>query len=501
MDKITLSTLDWIIIIAYGIGMLGVGFYFSRKNENADDYMLGGRGMKSWQVGISLFATMFSAITYLSLPGEMIKHGPMIFLMLAAMPFIYYVVAYFFIPYIMKLKVSSAYELLEKKLGVQNRVLASIFFLTMRFLWMGVVIYMVAEKIIIPIMGWSENDAILVSIVMGIITIIYTSAGGLRSVIFTDVVQSFVLLGGTILAIVIIIKNLGSPSEIIPEQWPENWAKWVFFDTKARVSFLTVFISTFGWYVCTAGSDQMSIQRYLATRDVKAARKMYLSNILIGILVNLLLIVLGLGLLAYVKTNPEFLGTETLIEGADTLFPRFIAVGLPVGFSGIVIAGLLAAAMSSLSSGISSSSMSIVNDFILRFGNQDISEAKKIKISTVISFFIGVVIILLSLVMGNVKGNLLELTYKTVNLLVAPLFVPFFMIMFVRFAKPNATFIGTLLSAVSAILVSFSNELFSVNISFLWIIPVSFITGVTISILLSLFQIKSKIEVNNSSMN
>ena len=88
MDKITLSTLDWIIIIAYGIGMLGVGFYFSRKNKNADDYMLGGRGMKSWQVGISLFATMFSAITYLSLPGEMIKHGPMIFLMVAAMPFL-----------------------------------------------------------------------------------------------------------------------------------------------------------------------------------------------------------------------------------------------------------------------------------------------------------------------------------------------------------------------------------------------------------------------------
>ena len=111
MHKITLSTLDWTIIIVYGIGMLGVGFNFSRKNKNADDYMLGGRGMKSWQVGISLFATMFSAITYLSLPGEMIKHGPMIFLMVAAMPFIYYVAAYFFIPYIMKLKVDSAYEL------------------------------------------------------------------------------------------------------------------------------------------------------------------------------------------------------------------------------------------------------------------------------------------------------------------------------------------------------------------------------------------------------
>jgi len=102
--------------------------------------------MKSWKVGISLFATMFSAITYLSLAGEMIKHGPMIFVMVAALPFVYYVVAYFFIPFIMKLPVSSAYELLESRLGVQNRLIASFYFLIMRFLWMSVIIYMFLIK-------------------------------------------------------------------------------------------------------------------------------------------------------------------------------------------------------------------------------------------------------------------------------------------------------------------------------------------------------------------
>ncbi len=140
--------------------------------------------------------------------------------------------------------------------------------------------------------------------------------------------------------------------------------------------------------------------------------------------------------------------------------------------------------------------MSILNDFITHFGNKNISDAKKIKFSTVISIFIGIVIILLSLVIVNVKGNLLELTYKTVNLLVAPLFVPFFMIMFVSFAKPNATFIGTILSAVIAVLISFSVELFSVKISFLWIIPVSFFAGVVISTLLSLLLTERKIEIN-----
>ncbi len=489
MDAVnnSLTVWDWIVISVYGMVMLGIGFYYSRKNKNAEDYMLGGREMKSWKVGISLFATMFSAITYLTIPGEIIKNGPMVYLMLTAMPFIYIVVAYYFIPFIMKLKVSSAYELLETKLGVQNRILASAFFLIMRLLWMSVIIYMVAEKIIIPILGWSEQAALLVSIVMGVITIIYTSVGGLRGVILTDVIQSFILFGGTILAIILIVNQLGSVSAIIPSQWPEHWAGWVFYDPNIRVSFLTAFIASFSWYVFTAGSDQMSIQRCLATRDVQEARRMYLSNLVVNAMVQLLLIVLGFSLFAYAKMNPEFIaGGKTILDSADSLFPRFIAHGFPVGISGLVLAGLLAAAMSSLSSGLNSSSLSIVNDFILRLSNAKMTEKEKIKFSTIISFLIGIVIVLLSLVIGNIKGNLLELAFKTVNLLVAPLFVPFFMAMFIRIAKPNATLIGTILSAVSAVLISYSSEILGVTISFLWIMPGAFLVGIVVSIGLSL---------------
>jgi SSS family solute:Na+ symporter len=487
MDKTTLTSFDWIIIIGYGLGMLLVGFYFSYKNKSSDDYMFGGRKMKFWKVGLSLFATLFSAVTYLSMPGEMIKHGPMIWSMIVSLPFIYIVVAYFFIPYIMKLKITSAYELLETKLDIRNRLLAATYFIIMRFVWMAVIIYMVSEKVIVPIMGWPEDTALAVSIIMGIITVIYTSFGGLRSVVFTDVVQTFILLIGTILAIILIIKQVGGVSAVLPSEWPEQWAGWVFFDTKVRVSFLTAFIATFGWYVCTAGSDQMAIQRYLATQDTKAARRMYLSSIISNLVVFFLLAFLGLALYAYFKIHPESLIAGTsIIDGADLLFPRFILIGLPAGFSGLVLAGLLAASMSSLSSGINSSALAIINDFILRFQKNPISETDQVKLAKIISFGIGVIIVLLSLFIGNVKGNLLELTYKTVNLLVAPLFVPFFMAMFVRWAKPTATFIGTLTSGITATLISYSQEMFSVNISFLWIIPVSFIVGIVISIVLSL---------------
>ncbi|MBE9511186.1 MAG: sodium/solute symporter [Bacteroidetes bacterium] len=489
--------LDWMVIAMYSIGMLGIGVYYKRKTKTTDDYMLGGRKMKSWSVGLSLFATLFSAITYLAMPGEMIMYGPMMWCKLASLPFVFVVVGWFLIPYIMKLRISSAYELLEVRLGVRVRILASVFFLLMRLIWMAVIIYMVAQKVIMPVMGWSENTAIWVSMVLGIITIIYTSLGGLRGVVLTDVIQSFILFGGTILAIIIIINHFGSFSDLIPTEWPEHWAEWKFFDVNARVSFMTVVISVFGWYVCTSGSDQMAIQRYLATRDAKAARKAFLYSMISNIFVYFMLAVLGIALLAYYKANPDLITPgKSLISVADSLFPQFIVHGFPVGISGLVFAGLLAAAMSSLSSGINSSSLVALNDFIIRFKKQKLSQSNQVKLARIITFVIGFVIILLSLGIGNVKGNLLEVTFKTVNLLVAPLFVPFFMAMFVNRSTENGVLTGTIISALTAVFISFSNELFSLSISFLWIIPGSFTVGVVISYLLSMIMPVEK-PVNN----
>lgn len=492
-ERIALQAWDWVVLIVYFTAMLAIGFYFSRRNKNTDDYMLGGRKMTSWRVGLSFFATMFSTVSYLSMPGEMVKNGPMMWSFLAAFPFIYLVVAIFFIPYIMKLKISSAYELLELRLGLKNRLLASIYFLIMRLVWMAVIIYMMADKVIVPIMGWPVETARWISLIMGVITITYTSFGGLRSVVLTDVVQTFVLFGGSILAILIISSDLGGPSAIIPAHWPEHWQDWVFFDTQTRVSFLTASLSMFGWHVCTAGSDQMAIQRYLATRDTKAAQRMYLSHIISNILVFVLLAILGLSVMAFYQKNSSLIPSgHTLTSAADQLFPHFIVAGLPVGLSGFVLAALFAAAMSSLSSGINSSCLVIIKDFVLVFRHQPMDERKQVTLAKWISVLIGLVVVLTSLGIGCIKGNLLEMTYKTINLLTAPLFVPFFMAMFVPRAKPTAVFIGTLFSGATAALISYSQELFSVTISFLWIIPGSFIAGIAACWLLSVFCFKNE---------
>ncbi|HNR67667.1 MAG TPA: hypothetical protein PKN04_08895 [bacterium] len=495
LARTALSSWDWIIVGLYAIGMLLVGFYYSRRTRCSDDYMLGGRQMKSWGVGLSLFATLFSAVSYLSMPGEMVKNGPMYWSMLVALPFVYLIVAGFFIPFIMKLKITSAYELLELRLGRKNRILASLYFLIMRLVWMAVIIYMCASKVIVPLMGWSESTALYVSVVMGVITIIYTSAGGLRGVVFTDVLQTLILFGGSITAVVLIAGQLGGIRAIIPDQWPAHWAGWVFFDTQARVSFLTAVIAVFGWHVCTAGSDQMAIQRYLATRDIRAARKMYLSSLVSNVAIFLLLALLGLAILAFYQKHPAWLPSEkTMLEDADLLFPHFMVVGLPVGVSGLVLAGLLSAAMSSLSSGINSSCLVVVRDFIAPMQKTPGSDIQQVKLARIISIAIGVLVVVISLVISKVKGNLLEVTHKTINLLVAPLFVPFFMAMFVRCARPTPVFLGTLFSGLIAFCISFSQELFSHNIPFLWIIPVSFIAGIAVSWLGSCFARKGTLE-------
>ena len=494
-----MNVLDWIVIAVYGMGMLAIGFYFSTKSKTSEDYMLGGRHLKSWMVGLSIFATLISAISYTMFPGEMILYGPIILLGFLSYPLIYLVVGWLLLPLIMKQKISSAYELLEIKLGPKVRVLAAIFFLSMRLIWMSVVIYISSEKIIAPIMGWEPGTAIWVGIVMAVVTIIYTSMGGLRAVIVTDTIQTFILFAGALMAIIIITHKMGFAWW--PAGWPEHWEHLRFVSSTgqgAGRTLLGALLSAFTWYICTAGSDQMAIQRYLSTKDVQAARKAQKIALISHFSVVVLLSILGMALLGFFTANANLLRQGwTIAENSDELLPLFIAERLPIGFSGLVMAGLLAAAMSSLSSGINSSALVITNDFIGRFGKKELSMIGKVRLAQFISVVIGVVIILMCVTVRYVRGNLMEVSYKTVNLLVAPLFVPFFMAYFVRRATDNGTFVGMIVSVVVAILIGYWPEFTGhEGLGFLWIMPLSLVVGVMVSYLASLVTTRQKMRSN-----
>ncbi len=485
----SLTLIDWAVIAAYGIGMLAIGWFYWRREQSREDYLLGGRSMRPLAVGLSLFATLFSTISYLAWPGEMIKNGPMVLSMVVAYPFVAIVAGWFMIPFIMKLKITSAYELLETRLGLSVRMLGSSLFLLLRILWMATIIYATVEAVLMPIVGISPEWVPWVSAGLGLITLIYTAMGGLKAVVVTDVLQGLILFFGAIVALVLITYYMGGVTAWWPTGWAAHWTKPVFFDPNVRLSFLSASLATFTWYIATAGSDQMAIQRYLATRDARSARRVLNTSLIANTAVFALLGSLGLALLAYFSKHPELLVPgESLVGSADQLFTRFILVGLPPGLSGLVVAGLLAAAMSSLSAGINSCCSVITVDYIDRFGwrNPDAAGARRAILEQVISVAVGVVVLVLSSYVSQVPGNLLDKAYKVVNLLSTPLFGLFFMAMFIPWSTPLGTWAGAVVGVATCVAINFWEELTGTKgISFFWAMPVSILAQIAVGVAMS----------------
>lgn len=477
-----MTLLDFIIVGLYFISMLCIGFMYGRGNTTSDDYFLGGRKMRSWTVGLSLFATLMSTITYLAMPGEVIKHGPMILSGLLAVPLIMWIVGWFIIPAFMQVSATSAYEILEHRFGFGIRLLGTVFFLILRLMWMAMVIYLTSKAVVGPVIDLDPRFIPLVSLVLGMITVGYTSIGGLRAVVLSDVIQTFVLFGGAILTIIIVTFDLNGFSWI-PKDWNPLWdAPKVWFDPEARVTFAGAITLFFFWYICTAGGDQMAIQRYFATSSVKNARWAFNVSILSTIVIQLLLMFLGFALFAFYRTRLE---TNPVGElSPDMMFPDFISNHLPVGVSGLVIAALLAAAMSSLSSGLSSVSSVVSVDLIGRLSTRSRDDTTKMNTGRRVSWLVGLVVVGMSLAIGKVSGNFLELTNKT-SIFVAPLFFLFFMALFVPFSTVLGTWLGVLVSVFFGIGIAFFNLW---ELSFIWIIPSSLLFGMFFGIIASILQ-------------
>lgn len=497
------AAVDWTVVGLYFLGMLAVGWYYARRTKTSEDYLLGARRMRPVSVGLSMFATMVSTISYLTWPGEVIRYGPMVLFMYAAHPLTFLVVGWLIIPFIMRLRVTSAYEILETRLGLGVRMLGSLFFLSLRLLWMAVIIYTVTAKVLVPLLGLSPAAAPWVGLAIAAVTVAYTTMGGLRAVVLTDVVQTLVMLAGAVATLVVVTLAMGGVGQWWPAQWPAHWPEPEFgYDPTARITLVGVVLASFTWWVCTSGSDQMAIQRYLATRDAAAARRVLLTSLITDVVVGSFLSVLGLALLAYFASHPQYVPDgQQILTDADQLFPRFIVFGLPDGITGLVLAALLAAAMSSLSSGLNSTCSVITVDFLERFRRRGgpPPEAARVRTVRLVSVAVGVAVVLLSLAVGGVRGNLLELAYKICNLLVAPLFGLFVMAMFVPWAKGWATMAGAFCGLAVVVAINYWEELTGTKgISFLWAMPLGLAALVAVASLLSLLPV-GKTKTNNTT--
>jgi SSS family solute:Na+ symporter len=252
-----------------------------------------------------------------------------------------------------------------------------------------------------------------------------------------------------------------------------------------------------GWYVATMGSDQMAIQRFLATPDARSARRVLRTSLSIDVTVFCFMVLVGLSLMSWFLANPSWLGPgEEVAQNADRLFPLFIVRGLPIGLTGIVIAGLMSAAMSSLSSGINSTAAVITTDWVQGMCGVNMNARQGLLTARIASACMGAIVVTLAVFMRYIEGNLFELTVRVANLMTGPLFVLFFMAMFVPRATGTSAMLAAASAMVMAVAVAFSEVLaiaFSDvlgitplrGLGFLWILPLSLATGVVVGVVLS----------------
>jgi len=478
MDKATtlsgggLQALDWVVVAGYFAVVLGLGWMYSRRETDSRDYFIASRRpIPPLLVGISLYATLMSTITYLGKPGEIMNRGPMLAIgQVFTIPFVYWVVGHVIIPRLMKARVTSAYELLELRLGASVRLLGAGLFVGLRLIWMGLLIYLASVALTV-IFGIDPKWTPMVSLVTGFVAVIYTSIGGMRTVIITDAIQFGLLFLGALLIIVIVTVQLRGFGWV-PTEWSPHWDKqpWITFDPHVRVSMWGTFVSMGLWAVATAGGDQTAVQRYMTTGNVEAARRSYLVNAIAMVSVSVLLCGLGLALLGFYTQVPGALGEGmTIAADADKLFPYFIAHHLPVGLAGLLVSAAIAAAMSSVDSGVNSIAAVTTSDFLPRLGWKPASARGTMLFTKLLAFGIGAVVVVASMFMQHVPGNFIGMTSRTANLVVVPLFGLFVLALWVPRATPVAAWLGAAYGLTAATFIAFWDGLTGGEvISFQW---------------------------------
>jgi len=328
------------------------------------------------------------------------------------------------------------------------------------------------------------------------------------------------LFSGAILVIVTVTVRLGG-FEWFPRTWDSSWqSQPVFsFDPYIRLTVVGVIVMQTLWAVCTAGGDQTAIQRYMATRDARAARRSYLVNSAAVVAVVVVLTLVGLSLKGYFQTHPLQLPAGTTVaNSADSLFPHFISHQLPIGISGLVVSGMFAAAMSSVDSGVNSITAVVLSDFVDRFrgsrsrrqtssstshevtdndsppapqvspGDRDAhDERQHVRAAKLIAMAVGIIVICASTTIEYIPGNLLEVSKRATALLVTPIFTLFFMALFVRFATAAGANSGSLCGFLTATLIAFWNPLIeNRSLSITWINPMALTVGIVVGCAVSL---------------
>lgn len=414
---------DWLTTGAYLLIVTLVGVWFSRSNKSFDSYMFGNKSVPWVAVGISLIATSVSATTFLGNPADAYGNNMTYMMCNIGALLSLVVISWVFIPKFRGAQINSAYELLEQKFSRPVRLFASILYCLHLLLRTGILLYgpsLVLSKMLdVPI--------IFAIALLSLLAILYTWFGGIRAVIWTDVLQFIVLLGGGFVVLWTLAGLSGGLGELIEQARLAHKTQVFDFNldpSQARTLWSAGLVYVF-FEVAIRGCDQQFVQRYLSTKDTRSAIYSSILSVFLGALVGYLFYWVGAGLYVHYQVGQAPL-TSGL--GVNEIFPYFILNELPLGVTGLLIAAILAAAMSSLDSAMTALSNTIVIDF--KKDSSSRSDAHTLQSAKRWVVVIGIVGTLVAMVCSTYDTSLLTMALSVTGLFTGPLLAMFMMAFF-----------------------------------------------------------------------
>jgi len=452
-----LETIDYIVFGAYLTGILIFGLYIHSRTKTADDYFLAGRSMNWFPIGLSVMATAFSSINYMALPSEVFKNG---FYVAIALP-VFFIVGFpitrIVMPFYHKLQVTTAYEYLELRFDLRVRLLASGMFILWRMIWIAVALF-ASGKILHATTGLSLVGVILFS---GLIATTYTALGGIRAVMWTDVVQFFILFGSILASLVAATFIIpGGLETIFSDSVNGGLLKPVYpfdpeffsFDPQVRISFWSGLTGVTVAFLARYGADQVVVQRYFTARPLKDAQRGYWLNASSAFISIGLLALFGMVIHSYaLNTAPTMVNKMPPLKHMGNLIQQ-----LPFGICGLVVAGLMSATMSSVDSGVNACTTAWENDFHKRLINSESNELSSSK-RMILTALLGIVATGAALIFIPVLGpnkSLFVMINKLINGLGSPLLALFICGMFFKQITARGVFYGGIAGTGASIYIS-----------------------------------------------
>ena len=483
----SLTQLDWTIICAYLAGIMGFAIWLSRGQNSREDYYVGSRRVGPWPVALSIMATQCSTNSILGAPAfvAFAAGGGLVWLQYElALPLAMIFLILFVMPLFRHLKLVSIYEYLELRFDLRTRLALSGLFLFIRAFATAVTVYSIALVIdLITGVGFFWSVMLL-----GTFTVVYDIFGGIRGVIYSDVIQLLILVMVLTLLLVLLTDSAGGFTALFNDFDPQRRQAIDLshhgFGDGHTFAFWPMLIGGFFLYVSYYGCDQSQVQRSLSTEGIDQTNQALFLNGLLRFPLVALYCLVGVGIAVLAADNPDFLQllpTNNGIPEYNLAVPVYMLMALPAGLVGLAMVALFAAAMSSLDSVINSLSATTMEDFVRRFSSRQRTDHEELMLSRWLTVFWGVVTLTMSFFVGDIAPTVLEAINKIGSLANGPILAVFMLGFFVeRVTGPLAT-LGLLLGiAVNGVL-----WIAAPSVSWLWWNPIGFAAAFLIPVVMS----------------